>query len=237
MNIAYEHVRTAPDGDLTRQLITDSITDILGEHFPNLEGNINNSTNLVSDVFGSESETPVEDALPLIGAPPVNSMLTTSTHDSRHQDVGQISPVVGPLPNEALQSNIQDVLQDMHCIVASEQVPKRPIEFALSWIIERAERVVLMNNSEAAYTRVPENMVKTSGNVIGSHFVDKIKQEEKGMKRLKARLCQHGHRDSERSNIRNDSSSILFVRIRLILSICVMLHKRIGLIDIKGAYL
>lgn len=58
-----------------------------------------------------------------------------------------------------------------------------------------------------------------------------------GRKLLRARLCPHGHCDSKRFNIRYDSSNILFVFICLVLSVCVVLQRQTGHIDIAGVYL
>lgn len=109
--------------------------------------------------------------------------------------------------------------------------------FAPSLIVKRAEKEKLTSNWQGAYELVPEESVSPSEDFIGSHSFFKIKEEEIGRKRLKARLCPDGHMNAERFNILNDSSCVLFVILRLILSLCVILKKRVGLKDIKGAYL
>lgn len=65
----------------------------------------------------------------------------------------------------------------------------------------------------------------------------KIKNEEQGIKRLKARFCSHGNRDREKGNIRNDSANAQFNLIKLILSIASVLELSLGCIGIKSAYL
>lgn len=47
-------------------------------------------------------------------------------------------------------------------------------------------------------------------NVKTSHSVYKIKNEEEGMKKLKAHLCPLGNREMERGNIRNGSGNAQF---------------------------
>lgn len=74
-------------------------------------------------------------------------------------------------------------------------------------------------------------------NVISAHFVYKVKSDEKGKKRLKARLCPHGNRDKMKDTIRKDSATAQFDVIRLICSIASILRMRLGCIDVKGAYL
>lgn len=73
--------------------------------------------------------------------------------------------------------------------------------------------------------------------MITSHIVYKIKIEEKGKLRLKARLCPHGNRDKFKCDVRTDSATVQFDVIRLLLSIFVTKNFRIGYIDIKRVYL
>lgn len=81
-----------------------------------------------------------------------------------------------------------------------------------------------------------ETTVPTNFNIIGSHFWYIIKQEENG-KRLKARSCPYGHRDSEKKNNRSECSNTLFVIIRLLLSIKAICGFCLSIIDIMRANL
>lgn len=57
------------------------------------------------------------------------------------------------------------------------------------------------------------------------------------MRKLKGRLVPHGNRDNERGDIRKDSSTAQFDVIRLLLCLTTFLGLRLGLADVKGAYL
>lgn len=54
---------------------------------------------------------------------------------------------------------------------------------------------------------------------------------------LKARIVPHGNRDDEKDDVRKDSSAAQFFAIRLVLYISTLLGFRLGMADIKGAYL
>ena len=62
-----------------------------------------------------------------------------------------------------------------------------------------------------AYVEMKEHDVSKHANVIGLHVVYKVKVEENGVKRLKARLCPYGTRDKEKDNVRKDSATALLM--------------------------
>lgn len=104
-------------------------------------------------------------------------------------------------------------------------------------MIDKAEKSELESNWADYYVEVHEHDVAPSENVISTHFVYKVKSEEKNKKRLKERLCPHGNRGKMKHEIRKDSATAQFDVIRLICSIAAILRLRLGCIDIKGAYL
>lgn len=82
-----------------------------------------------------------------------------------------------------------------------------------------------------------EQDVPTGANIIGSHIVYKVKTEEHGILRLRARICPHGNHDDELEEVGKESATAQFDFSRLMLALTTMLSFRIGLVDIKGAYL
>ena len=68
-------------------------------------------------------------------------------------------------------------------------------------------------------------------------MIYKVKNLEDGSMQLKGRIVPHGNRESERENIRKDASTAHFDVIRLLLCIVSLLGFRLGMADIKGAYL
>lgn len=82
-----------------------------------------------------------------------------------------------------------------------------------------------------------EELVPSNTNVISSHVVYRIKENEDGSRKLKARLVPHGNRDVERNSIRKDSSIAQFEVIRFLLFTVTPLGFWFSMADIQGAYL
>lgn len=118
----------------------------------------------------------------------------------------------------------------------SSAVTRKKMECAPQWLIDKDVQKELRSNWDDAYIAVQEEAVPIGANLISSHFGYKVKQEENGRKRLKARLCPHGKRDKMKDNIRKDSATAQFDEIRLVCSIATILHFRLGCLDIQGAY-
>lgn len=93
------------------------------------------------------------------------------------------------------------------------------------------------SNWSKAYTTEREEDASCKENIISSHFVFKVKKEEDGSRRFKARLSPHGNRVRINREIRKDSATAQFDIIRIILSMVAILGFRIGVIDMKEAYL
>lgn len=113
---------------------------------------------------------------------------------------------------------------------------RNKIEFAPPWIVDKAVRIEVDENWDGAYEEIHENDVDRSSNIIGAHFVFKVKKEEKG-KTLKARLCPPGNKDKMKDLIRSDAASVQFDSIRLLLSTAACKGFRLGCVHIKKAYM
>lgn len=81
------------------------------------------------------------------------------------------------------------------------------------------------------------SQVSKTANLMTSHIVYKVKNEEGSVKRLKARLCPYVNGDQERGRIRNDPANAQFGLICVMLSVACVLEFPTGCLDIKGAYL
>lgn len=111
------------------------------------------------------------------------------------------------------------------------------MEVAPSWLVSKAIQKEHTDNWSSAYKEINKHDVQVGWNIIGSHIVYKIKSEENGLLRLKAGICPHGNHDSEKNDVRKDSATAQFVVTRLMLALVTMLPFRLGVVDIKGAYL
>ena len=95
----------------------------------------------------------------------------------------------------------------------------------------------LNENWADTVVEVNDEDVPQDANVITSHVVYKVKQAEDGTRKLKARLVPHGNRDSQKDSVRSDSSAAGFSVIRLLLMLTIFLGFKMGILDVKGAYL
>lgn len=196
-----------------------------------------NTDTLVHDIFGSEDGDDEQITKRTVtGTKTVQSMFTTPMTGSPEEDIGTSTPK-DPPEGYTLTSDEQTVLKGIHDILGNEQVNKSKIGFAPPWVIEKAMKKEVQENWDTAYVTIKETDIPRSENIIGAHFVFKIKQEEDGTRRLKARLCPHGNRDKLKDEVRKDSATAQFDIIRLMISIIVILGFRMGIIDVKGAYL
>lgn len=226
MRVAYEHLRIKPQSALAQDMAKKSLEDELADiRFMDKmeEGDEASKSDdeIMRQIFGDEevgalfSKTePIGDAAKDIG----------DVQTDAQQDDGQ------------LRSQAQQVLEQVYDTVGGEQLTRRRMECAPTWILDQAMRKEIEDNWEGAIERIPEKDVPRHANVISSHIIYKVKQEE-GHKRMKARLCPHGNRDKLRGHIRKDSATARFNIIRIILSLATLFDFSIACADIKGAYL
>lgn len=144
------------------------------------------------------------------------------------------SAVSGPLN---LQRDNTRALDEIHEVIGSKQVTRSYLTFAPPWILRDALRSEHDTDWLDSYEEVKECDVPRTGNVINSHVVYKLKTEEDGNRKMKARIVPHGNRDNEKDEIRKDSSNASLFVVRLLLSLVTFLQFRIGTADIKGAFL
>ena len=108
------------------------------------------------------------------------------------------------------------------------------------WIREKARTSEFNTNWEPHVATVAAKTVSNTANVIGSHFVYKVKvnREHDGSQKLnlKARLCAHGNRDAERESIRSDAAVVPHFGFRLVYSMSVVYGLTLAKMDIRGAF-
>lgn len=104
-------------------------------------------------------------------------------------------------------------------------------------MIDRAINEETSQNWKEAYEITTQDELSKEAKIIDSHFVFKVKVEEGGKIRLKARLCLHGKKVWMKSLIRIDAVAARSHVIRLILSISTLRGLITKCIDIKGAYM
>lgn len=88
-----------------------------------------------------------------------------------------------------------------------------------------------------AFNLVEDKIVPRQNSIITSHVIYKIKTSEDGTHARKAIILLHRNRDSEKYNVRKDSSAAQFDVIRIILSVSSIFNFRFALPDVEGPYL
>eukprot|EP00177_Eucheuma_denticulatum_P007832 GFKZ01014258.1.p1 GENE.GFKZ01014258.1~~GFKZ01014258.1.p1 ORF type:complete len:1202 (-),score=97.36 GFKZ01014258.1:1881-5486(-) len=170
----------------------------------------------------------------------LKSVPATSAADRQTKlDIGvHADNIAGPPdPIQVLQSEKPRILSEIYDVLGSQQVSRRKMEFAPSWILEEAFKAEHDSNWAGAYVNVSEENIPRDANIVRSHTVYKVKVDESGDKKLKARICPHGNEDAEKDEIRKDSANAQLGIIRLLLSLVTFLSFDIWTADIKGAYL
>lgn len=69
------------------------------------------------------------------------------------------------------------------------------MSFAPSWLLDEALKEEITANWDDTFDVVDDRTVSTNANVIPSHVVYKVKNEEGNVNRMKARVCPNGNRD------------------------------------------
>lgn len=92
-------------------------------------------------------------------------------------------------------------------------------------------------NCQGVYQPVLQAEVPRSANAISSHVSYKVKVNEDGTLKLKARICPHGIRDKDKDGILKDSAAAQFLVIRFMLSLSALMGLRVVTIDISAAHL
>ena len=91
------------------------------------------------------------------------------------------------------------------------QFMKHQAPYIPEWVFEKACDRELRENWLENMKVVKQRNVPSGANIISSHFVYRVKYEhevhhEDVLLRLKARLCVHGNKDSERTLLRTDAA-------------------------------
>lgn len=238
LRVAYEDVRPAPMSQLTQELMSRSLEDEL-----ETANNTEDMSNLPRDVDSSdrgvieETRMPTEGVSDLHISPALMAQKQSTTEENPMADIGKEKPANHPPPNAKLESDRKRVMKKISNTIGKNQVNHGRLEFAPSWVVREAFDKEHGSNWANAYEQVDEAEVPTKANVIPSHVVYKVKTSEDGSQVLKARIVPNGNRDSEKDDVRKDSSTAQFDVIRLLLAVTTFLGMRLAMADVKGAYL
>lgn len=245
MKPAYEDVRFAPKSELTRELLSCTLEEEFGMRMRYSEANpeTDNDTHatninallsaqIPAGTLGSEYD--IGEGNGNIPNKPYRLLRSRALRDIDRQEID----VKGPGESvRLLDSDKARVLEHIYETIGSKQVSRRQLEFAPAWIIDQAFMKEFDENWSTAVEEVNKLEIPESANIIRSHVVYKVKTDEEGKRKMKARLCPHGNEDNNKNDIRKDSANAQLSIIRLLLSITTFLGFSIITSDIKGAYL
>lgn len=155
--------------------------------------------------------------------------VTPQTKNKAHKDVGsygdnersQQAVDVKPLTRDNTRE-----LQLIHDNIGTKQVSASHLSFASPWIMEEALKHEHDSNWSGAYMEVPDHEVPRDAKIITSHVIYKLKTNEDGSRKLKARIVPHGNHDDLKEDIRSDSSNAPLFVVQILLSLCTFLGFR-----------
>lgn len=79
---------------------------------------------------------------------------------------------------QELNSNSNEELEKIYVILGSRQVTRKGMEYATSWLIQKAVREEVDTNWDDTYKEIAGKYVPLSSTVTGAHFVHRVKAEE-----------------------------------------------------------
>ena len=251
MRVAYEDVRFKPQGLLATELLSCSLEEELTKPMESIQSSGNDNS---PDVGDNPDATPVPDSPPPQTLHLQNSLLAvtadsanqqptlTNRPDGGQRDIGTYAATIRNgteqgVSGRTLERDISRELDIIYDAVGSKQVTATQLSFSPPFILQDALKREHDLNWVGAYDEIADQQVPRYANVITSHVVYKLKTDENGNRKLKARIVPHGNHDDEKDNVRKDSSNAPLFVVRLLLSLATFLGFRIGTADIKGAFL
>ena len=225
-------------------------TALVGE-FPETHGETDEPTNAQSPERTIAQEMPASMAgsnlqkeldLPDVANEPKQPVLRRSTRERKPSykcrevlTSGNAEERSEEIRGKTLQSTEQKVLAQLYQKYGSEQFTQSAARGIPDWAYAKALEAEL-KNWEGHYQQCSIAEIPPGSNIVGSHVVYRIKKNEDGNFRFKARLVVHGNEDASKDDIRKDATTAHLTTIRLILSLAVCYGFQSGQIDIKAAY-
>ena len=151
-----------------------------------------------------------------------NNVSSARFQDNPTKDIGDTKISERSIEGIELTSTEQEELQQIREVIGNSQVSRGALAFSPPWILQKAYVDEHDTNWANAYEMYQYKDVPTHANIIKSHVVYKVKTDENGKHKMKARIVPHGNRDAEKDHIRKDSATAQFGVIRLLLSLCTL---------------
>ena len=139
------------------------------------------------------------------------------------------------MAGSTLKSIEPDVLSAVYEAHGTEQFTKRKGPDVPDWLYSKALEEEL-TNWKGQYEPCGITDIPPGSNIVGSHVVYRVKQDDNSALKFKARLVVHGNEDVQKNDVRKDAATAHLTTIRLILSMATLFRFTLAKIDIKAAY-
>lgn len=194
MKPAYEDVRIAPKGELTKELLSCTLEHELGYSFPDRGETVETETRSTDTTIMTHPDK----TLPSLLARTAEGVTRIETAQRGPSDdigsYGQRMSERNPIQNRAeLTSDKSRILREIYTEVGSKQVTRNKLGFAPPWILEQAFEKEYQSNWAGAFEKTHEADIPRDANIIASHVVYKIKTAEDVEQDLKLRIVPHGN--------------------------------------------
>lgn len=136
--------------------------------------------------------------------------------------------------NAELESSEQKLLERLESQTGARQITRSELGDMPEWLVKASMDKEVTENWMHVTEEVGVGDMPQDANLLSTHFVFKIKKDEEGERKLKARLVVHGNKDNE---IRKDAIAAGMVITRLVMAVGMMIKFTFGVADIKGAYM
>ena len=129
---------------------------------------------------------------------------------------------------EALEAYYKSFAHKEFMIHQAEGLPPHPV-----WNAYKEEESKFMKTvREVSIDKVPKD-----SNVITSHVIYKVKANDNGSLKMKARIAPHGNKDKDRFELKTDSAQCPPTGIRILASVSTIMKWPIAKIDFASAFL
>ena len=136
-------------------------------------------------------------------------------------------PGIASIHKEALQNYFKTFAQKEFMLHQAEGLPPHPV-----WNAYHDEELKFLRTVR----EVPIDQVPKNSNIITSHVIYKIKENNVGSLKIKARIAPSGAKD-KKDNLKTDSSQCPSTGIRIFLSVATIMKWPLSKIDFTSAFL
>ena len=135
---------------------------------------------------------------------------------------------ISEIHSEAMEAYFKAFIQKDFMLHHAEELPPRALYNAYKDEVQKFMKTV---------RQVPINKVPRNSNIITSLVIYKVKANDDGVLKMKARIVPHANKDKDRDTLKTDSSQCPPTGIRILTSIATIMHWTISKIDFVSAFL